>query len=175
MARELHDQDATKAAVKTNAPNWETTAIDKIIRDHVTKNQTILDFGAGGAKPAFRLKAEGYKITAYDFMYTPENKQTETDPRDYNALNKRYDVVYASNVLNVQSGQAMMQKTIQEIRGSMKSSSVFIANFPNSPRKWPEVQKAEDMKKFLSNYFTDIRLVGGTNSAPIWSMKIWSE
>jgi 2-polyprenyl-3-methyl-5-hydroxy-6-metoxy-1,4-benzoquinol methylase len=171
MAREKHDPELAKAAVKTNAPNWETTRIDKIIRNHITTSNSVLDFGAGGAKPATRLKSEGYNITAYDFMYTPEQKPTDDDPRDYNALSKKYDVVYASNVINVQSSEKMILKTIKEIKGSMKPSAVFICNFPTNPRKWAEMQKANDMKDFLSKHFTDIKLIGGTNSDPIWSMK----
>lgn len=171
MAREQHDEEAAKKAIKTNAPNWATTKIDKLIRDHINKKQTILDFGAGGAKPATRLKAEGYNITAYDFMYAPEHQPSDTDPRDYNALDKKYDVIYASNVINVQSSETMMLKTIKEIKDSMKPNSVFICNFPTNPRKWDKIQKADEMKAFLSKHFKDIKLIGGTNSDPVWSMK----
>ncbi len=122
----------------------------------------ILDFGAGKtAAHAQALLEDGYNVTAYEFG---EN----IDPRfhDEFALMNKYDVVYASNVLNVQSGFDMALITIQQVVDVLKEDGTFFANFPASPRK--SDIKPKEMQDFLHAFFESVERVGGTTSAPLW-------
>ena len=93
--------------------------------------KTILDFGAGKAAiQTLNLRAEGYDVTAYEF-----GDNVIDGLHDKNALERKYDVVYASNVLNVQSSPRMLFNTLGEIWEALNDGGVFIANYPASPRK----------------------------------------
>jgi len=129
--------------------------------DCTKEDITVLDFGAGKtAAHAQALLAAGYQVLAYEFG-------DNVDPRVHCelALLNKYDVVYASNVLNVQSSVDMARTTIKQIRDVMKYDAVFIANYPQSPRK-SDITPME-MMKLLEEHFYVIRC-GGTPSAPLF-------
>ena len=95
------------------------------------QNKTILDFGSG--KQAIHTKwlnENGLNVTAYDF-----GNNCIEGIHDKNALNKRYDIIFASNVLNVQSSDVMMMATVSQIYQCLKKGGTFIFNYPTSPRK----------------------------------------
>lgn len=130
------------------------------------KGHTILDFGAGkAAAHAERLKAAGLKVTAYEF-----GSNVDRTLHDVNALTRMYDIVYASNVLNVQSTPEMMTKTLQTVRKATKPTGVFVANFPSEPRKMPTL-RAADLQAQLLTFFATVERVGGTGQAPLWLCK----
>lgn len=88
----------------------------------------ILDFGAGtDAVHTVALRDAGYNVTAHDFG---RNVGPLIDPL---ALSRQYAVVFASNVLNVQSSEEMLRATLGQIRQTMRS--VALLNYPSSPRK----------------------------------------
>ena len=89
---------------------------------------TVLDFGAGThARYTLELRDVGYNVTGYDFGC---NVGPDIDAT---ALARRYDLVFAANVLNVQSSEAMLMRTIGQIRGAMKGAA--LVNYPPAPRK----------------------------------------
>lgn len=89
---------------------------------------------------------------------------------DKYALDRQYDVVFASNVLNVQSSLLMLRETLSQIYNSVKDDGEFIANFPISPRKLG--LDVESMKTVIESIFgTKAEKVGGTKIAPIWKIK----
>lgn len=72
--------------------------VPKIVPQVAKKTDKILDFGAGTkAIHTVALRQQGYLVTAYDIG-------ANLDPaiHDPKALSRKWDVVYASNVLNVQ-------------------------------------------------------------------------
>lgn len=133
--------------------------VEKIAKD----GHTILDFGAGKmAAHAQRLKKQGLDVTAYEF-----GNNINPELHDKTALTRKYDIVYASNVLNVQSTPEMLQKTVATIRAVTKPNGLFVANFPSEPRKMPEL-RAHDLHALLAKVFTTVERVGGTGQAPLW-------
>ena len=131
------------------------------------KDPTILDFGAGkDAKHTYTLRDMGLNVTAHDF-----HSNLRDDHHDTTALEKKYDIVFASNVLNVQGSENMFRKTITDVLSTLKDSGVFIANFPASPRY--HFQTAIEAKEILKDYF-DIDIIYGTDtsktSSPVWIM-----
>lgn len=102
-----------------------------------------------------------FLITAYEF-----GKNINPEIHDEFALKKTYNIVYASNVLNVQSGFAMARKTIKQIFNVVKKDGKFFANFPTSPRK--SDIKTKEMLQLLLEQFNTVINVGGSSSAPLW-------
>ena len=84
------------------------------------------------------------------------------------ALNRQYDIVFASNVLNVQSSLQMLFETLNQIKQAMNNNGEFICNYPQSPRKMD--LKGTDIEEILFSMFGFIERVGGTKSAPVWKV-----
>jgi len=122
----------------------------------------ILDFGAGrDAIHAQTLKKIGLNVTAHEFG---SNISGVHDPE---ALNRQYDIVYASNVLNTQSSPEMLKTTLDNIHRTIKRGGSFIGNLPASPRKFPELN-AKLLETELRKRFSNVRKVGGTKAAPLY-------
>lgn len=164
----MFNQTDIEVANKTSRANGavgRNAIVPRKVREwlgHPNDDVMILDFGAGKhAVHAQALLEDGYNVLAYEFG-------NNVDPRVHCelALMSKYDVVYASNVLNVQSGFSMAQKTIKQVVDVLKEDGVFFANFPASPRKSDIKPKA--MRDLLFVFFESVERVGGTTSAPLW-------
>lgn len=152
-----------RAANRTSR-NWKTTAIDQVIRNFITPSHKVLDFGSGKhAVQATRLRNEGYQVTAYDF-----GNNCIPGVHDPKALSHRYDIVYASNVLNVQSSIGMLHETISQIRSVLRRSGRVLANYPKDPRVLGYSE--ERMFKELCKYFQSVERLPGTKNI-IWVME----
>jgi len=127
--------------------------------------QSILDFGAGPkAMHTMMLRDAGLDVTAHEF---PANaRQGVHDP---DALRWQYDIVMASNVLNVQSSNAMLQETIDQLVGLKQPGGVIVANFPESPRKLPGAS-VERIEEYFRLRGLQPHRVGGTKQAPVWEI-----
>ena len=139
----------------------------KYIKDTGNKDIKILDFGSGkDAKHTYSLREMGLDVTAHDF-----SSNINDEHHDPNALDRVYDIVFASNVLNVQGSENMMRRTVEDILKTMTNDSIFIANFPSSPRYGFET--AKEAKEILEDYF-DVVVIhgsdGGRTSSPVWAM-----
>jgi SAM-dependent methyltransferase len=124
--------------------------VPRVVRDWLQPTDRVLDFGAGkDAAHAVRLKDEGFDVTAHEF-----GKNQQPGLHDPNALQAGpYDVVYASNVLNVQSNVKMLTRTLLQIRRALKPGGIFIGNFPKQPRKMGNDFSPADMAAKLSEVF----------------------
>ena len=119
-----------------------------------SKESRVLDFGAGRqARATHLLRSAGFKhVTAYDF---PENQDENHSPT---ALAKIYDLVFASNVLNVQPSLSMLWRTLYQISTATSWEGVFVCNYPTSPRKLPKLtSRALELK--LLGAFQDVKKV----------------
>ena len=111
--------------IRAIVPNFIYKNIDKY------RNKTLLDYGSGKDPIHTKwLRRQGLNVTAYDF-----GNNCVEGIHDKDALYKRYDVVFASNVLNVQSSDTMMNATLYQIYKTLKKGGQFIFNYPSSPRK----------------------------------------
>lgn len=126
------------------------------------KDAWILDFGAG--KTAMHAKAlveEGYQCLAHEF-----GDNVDDSVHCALAMLNVYDVVYASNVLNVQSDETMLRETIAEVKTVLKEGGVFFANYPLSPRK--SDMSAQDVRNILQEEFDFVMWLDGKKNAPVW-------
>ncbi|MAG24339.1 hypothetical protein CMI47_02060 [Candidatus Pacearchaeota archaeon] len=154
-----------KAVVPKYAKKW--------LDANLKKGDPVLDFGAGkidnlkdynGANIAL-----DYDITLYDFG--DNKKGTAINP---NALEKQYELVIASNVMNVQNSKKMLSSTVKQVASASKNAA--IANLPASPRKGAfenltGKQGADLLEKELRLNFISVERIGGTPSNPVFLAK----
>jgi hypothetical protein len=101
---------------------------------------TVLDFGAGmGARQTARLRARYPGISAYDFPRTALETMVKNPDLlgtvDPLALDREYEVVLASNVLNVQPSRRSLEATLDELVGALAVGGELVANIPRAPIK----------------------------------------
>jgi SAM-dependent methyltransferase len=124
------------------------------------KTQMVLDFGAG-KHPFYVMKYRdmGFNIYGWDLpesmRYWEENYEEEIQPPG--GLSGQFDLVYASNVMNVAPNENFLKRmTLDTIKKALKPSGVFIGNYPASPRKNPEMTPAM-LKGVLEEYFMGVQ------------------
>ena len=163
---EIKKANATSRTNGASAKNKDGSIraiVPKYVAEHINKEDSILDFGAG--KDALHtkwLREQGFDVTAYDF-----GDNCIEGLHDKEALSKQYKVIMASNVLNVQSSRDMLFETLGQIHDSLEYGGKFVCNYPSSPRKMDFT--ASEMKYMLKCWFgVNIEKVGGSSSAPLW-------
>ena len=141
--------------------------VPRYVAEYINKEDSLLDFGAGkDAVHTKWLKEQGFNVTAYDF-----GDNIIAGIHDKDALSKKYSVIMASNVLNVQSSMQMMFMTLRQIYDSLEYGGKFVCNYPSSPRKM-ELLTARDLEFILQRTFGgSVERVGGTSSAPLWKVQ----
>lgn len=129
-----------------------------VVLDHVertaTCGQTVLNFGCGifdrkGEIPhSARLRQHGFLVTNHDIG--DHSRHGVPD-----ALERKYDIVMASNVLNVQPNWATLAKTLAEIAAATKPDGKAILNYPRRPRFCPTITE-EQMRLTIGVYFGQV-------------------
>lgn len=138
--------------------------VPKLVPGVAKKTDRILDFGAGTkAIHTMALRQQGYNVTAFDIG-------ANIDPaiHDPNALAKRWDVVYASNVLNVQPSPADLISLVMLLADLVKKGGTLIANYPPSPRK--SGLPVATVDTILQSHFATVTRVPKVSS-PTWICK----
>ncbi len=121
--------DANKTAKKSINRNAVTY---RWIKKNIDKDKSILDYGAGpNAQYIQMLEKQGF-FDAYAWEFG-----NNFNPMYHlsNALNYTYDVVYLSNVLNIQTNLNMFYQTLNESISCVKSDGIYVTNLPYSPRE----------------------------------------
>jgi len=150
---EMEIANKTSRTSKNPGAVSNNAIVPKFVLQYANQNDLILDYGSGKYPlHALRLKEKGYNVKSHDF-----GRNFNSEFHDVDALDNQYDVVYASNVLNVQSSEIMLKSTIEQIIGLMKKDAIFIANYPQTPRKMD--LSFVDIKDILSEYF-DVASLG---------------
>ncbi len=154
----------------------ERAIVPRVVEVFAGPTNTLLDFGAGKhATHTLRMRANGFHVTAYE---QPEFANSAI--HDVNALKRQYDIVFASNVLNVLPNRKAVVETLEQIRSAAGGLVVF--NYPVSPRKWtaknyPKGVPAEVINRLIQQVF-DVQpiRVYGTRSAPVWALGyVWPD
>lgn len=142
--------------------------VPRVVPEYARKSDKILDFGAGKeAIQTLNLRAKGYNVTAYEIG-------SNFNPifHDSDALNRKYDVVYASNVLNVQPSRGYLDMVLNSITKVLKKEGVFIANYPADPRKCKGLGVAE-LNAILEKHFQMVQRVKQTSDMPKINTPVW--
>ena len=163
---EIKIANATSRSNGASAKNKDGSIraiVPKYVVEHIKKEDSILDFGAGkSAVHTQWLREEGFNVTAYDF-----GNNCIEGLHDKNALNKQYKVIMCSNVLNVQSSIQMLIETLKQIYNSLERGGILVCNYPASPRKMTLATR--DMESIIQSVFCgNIDRVCSSTSAPLW-------
>jgi hypothetical protein len=86
------------------------------------------------------LKKASLKVEPYDFGFNER------------ALRSYYDIVMASNVLNVQTNRKMLKSTLAEMACCVNEYGFILANYPKSPRYIPELTN-DKLERLLKRTF----------------------
>jgi hypothetical protein len=171
-------QDEIDSTVKTcrtgsKGSTWgDKSKLHAWFRDEYKKDAgTILDFGAGNPPThGMKLRKAGYQIDFYDHG---KNFDPAVHTRD--ALQKKYDIVLASKVLNVQPNPEALQATLSQMRQAVKPDGVLLANYPE-PRKIEgkggKPLSPADVMKVMEKFFKSVKYAKGTSSSPIFIAKL---
>jgi 2-polyprenyl-3-methyl-5-hydroxy-6-metoxy-1,4-benzoquinol methylase len=128
----IDNPNYTKFVNKTySKPFSIRQSLPKIVMEHVKKTDKILDYGAGkdifGTK---MLRDNGFDCTAWEIG---ENFNPQV--HNYHALDgHEYDVIFASNVLNVQPDNMAFIEILEDVQRVLKDGGLFFCNFPLKPR-----------------------------------------
>jgi hypothetical protein len=146
-----------------------TAVVPRWVEGNVPKSKKVLDFGSGPpARHTMSLREKGYTdVTAHEF-----GDNVQEGVHDPKALSKKYDVVFASNVLNVQSSEAMLKRTLKQIRDSVEKGGLAVFNYPASPRK--AGLKVASVAGAIAEVFPGaVERVSQGSKVPMWTAK-WS-
>jgi len=138
VINESYTEDEIKIANKTNRlVNNNLGAIGGkavvpiFVNKIASKDDLILDFGSGRFPlHSIWLKEKGFNVISYDFGNNFNEKYHNKNFDKY-----KYDIIFVSNVLNVQSSLSMLNETLKTIKKLLKPNGSFIANYPTKPRK----------------------------------------
>ncbi len=133
------------------------------IGDNVPANAKILDFGSGPtAQHTTRLREAGFTdVTAHEFGANIREGIHSPD-----ALSQQYDVVFASNVLNVQSSEGMLRRTLESIRQALKEDGYAVFNYPGSPRK--AGLSNNEVQSIIQDIFPSASRIEKKGQGPMW-------
>jgi precorrin-6B methylase 2 len=159
----VKQKEIAKANNSCKSANYRAVTPKYIIASS-SKNENILDFGAGiKACHTQQMSKMGFNVTAYDFG------ENVTDKHDINALNTKYDTVFASNVLNIQSSKKMLIKTLEQMWNAVKQNGRLVVNYPSSPRYINMTTK--EMNDFLKMTFNHVTRIKFKKYNLIWEIK----
>ena len=164
-AQEINLANSTS---RTNGIVGKNAIVPKYILNNIPSTWSILDFGAGkDAQHTRMLRNAGFhSVTAHEF-----GENFKPGFHYENALDYKYNVVFASNVINVQSNLTMLRKTLELMKNSTSYFGQIIFNYPDNPRHLGHTTK--DVQDFIETFFSrKVEQVGGTKNAPIWKIKL---
>jgi len=127
--------------------------VPRIVEKLAGVKDKILDFGSGPkAIHTQSLRAKGLNVIAHEIG---ENRNLEI--HDQNALRRKYDVVFGSNVVNVQPDMEMFVWTIRKMQKAVRKAGILIVNLPTSPNKLGITRIR--ISKELRLYFSRVNVV----------------
>jgi hypothetical protein len=101
-----------------------------IVLKYAKSGDKILDFGAGkdiyGTKI---LRENGFDCTAWEI-----GENFVPNRHDYHAMMREYDIVFASNVFNVQPDGESIAEILMDVQCVLKNEGLFFCNLPKKPR-----------------------------------------
>lgn len=158
------DSDYTRivnATYRATGSVGPKAVVPRIVPEVAKKTDRILDFGAGTkAIHTVALRKQGYNVTAYDI-----GNNVNPMTHDTRALSKKWDVVYASNVMNVQPSPTYLLGLVRTLASILKKGGTLVANYPPSPRK--SGMSVAEVDGALQRQFREVVRVKGVSS-PTW-------
>ncbi len=156
-----HEVDVINKTVRNSGAVGKSAIVPRIVKTLISKDDIILDFGAGSnAQHALNLISEGYRVVSYEF-----GKNYNPSIHNNHALNYKYTVVYASNVLNVQYTEDQIVELIHLWSQLLYPGGHLVANYPIKPRN--SSLNERDIDYLMRKFFHYVRELKGYSS-PVW-------
>lgn len=155
--KKMNSTSRARGSVGANA------VVPKIVEQIASPEDRILDLGSGKhAIHAQQLLQLGFDVVAFEIgnNYNPQL-------HDSCALNfYDYDIIYTSNVINVQTHIEHVQNLLEVVISHLKDGGKYVCNYPAEPRYLPGMttRDFEDMLKLL---FYKVEKIKKVNS-PTW-------
>ena len=131
----------------------KNAVVPKLVEQIFPKSFKILDYGSGPARiHQVSLQLAGFDVDAFDFG------KNWREGMQYEVFPARYDLIYASNVMNTWSTPLMIAESLEQIKNGLKDIGIFLANYPKSPRYMKD-NTDTDMTEILWNFFTEVRIL----------------
>jgi hypothetical protein len=144
----------------------------RVVKQFIRPGMKVLDFGAGQfARHANALRAQGFDVTAHDYTIKPGIHDPKALDRG-----RKYDMVYSSNVLNVQHSPSHLNRTVQTIANATHPQGTYIANFASGPhydayKGLVGRQKVELVQNTLMKHFGEVTKLPMPHGAHVWACK----
>jgi len=137
--------------------------LPRLVRENEDKELTILDYGAG--KEAIHTEMlrryKFHNVTAWEF-----GDNFDSSIHDTEALTRQYDLVFASNVLNVQQSEKMLRATLEQVSSLLNLKGRFFCNFPKEPNHLGLF--LDEVENILQEYFPKVERIKRKYSGRIW-------
>jgi len=157
MIGEAAAQEMQGTARKAGAVG-KKAVLPEIVKHRIQDGDRVLDFGAGPHKrhvQDIQAACPGARVEGYDFG------------DDWEATTaQEWDVVYASNVLNVQVTMHTLFATLDQLAMLQGTGRLFV-NYPKEPRKLG--LSVQDMKRALENHGWAVKEIEKGNSQ-VWEL-----
>lgn len=144
--------------------------LPRVLKSMIDEDVVVLDFGAGPkAVQTMALRDDGYQVFAHDI--NPEKTEAHIDdPADYKNY---FDVVFASNVINVQPTGKNIVSVVHAVHELVRNNGYALFNYPSSPRKAGlTVSQIEGILKEQFMTVERIRKIDDWKiSTPVWKCK----
>jgi hypothetical protein len=147
--------------------------LPRYIEKTTPKSARILDFGSGkNAIHTAYLKSKGFtSVFAFDIG---ENYNPKLHKK--NALNYSYDVLFASNVLNIQPSKEQLLETFETLETLETLETIFktaakrfVFNYPQKPRYMS--LPTTEIANYIHNVFGAYpKLKNNSPQTPIWEI-----
>jgi hypothetical protein len=144
----------------TNTGNNDKSLVLRWVTKHLAARKkngfasgSILDYGAGRkALHTKKLQSLGYNVYAYEIG---DNWKKGIHQVKYLSTHGDYDLVYASNVINVQPSLSCLMETLREIKLAVNPKGLFVCNYP-TPHKCNPKLKNKDIEDLLKLAFDEV-------------------
>lgn len=139
--------DQIKTARSTGAVGPRAIVPNYILRNpELFVDKTILDFGCGKhGRHVKELCRAGFKVRGYDLYFDwacdePGLPDWLACPNWLAHHSEKFDVIYLSNVLNVQANLQAITWTLERASNQLKSGGQLLLNLPKEPWKPSDAQ-----------------------------------
>jgi len=144
--------------------------VPRVVEKIVKHGDVILDFGAGkNAVQAQQLMNKGYDVIAYEM-----GKNFNPLYHFKDALNYRYNIVYASNVVNVQHSDEQIYNLLSLLHELIVNDGKVVINYPQSPRyavkQDGDIVSTKEVEDIAKSIFYRVTPVRGY-SAPVFILE----
>jgi len=162
----MQTEQAMQRTARSRGAVGRQAIVPRIVREIISVTGTsainsVLDFGAGPDRRHVNdLNNSFQNVTAHGYDIGDD---WET------AMARTYDLVFASNVLNVQPDRATMHRTLAQLWDLQGPHTRLIVNYPKEPRKGGFT--VPQIRAMLEDMGWEVRKMPGTGQNTVYELR----